>query len=195
MNPPTPRDQRSERSSALTDRRHAIRRAIDRQEHKWERVRRYLGMFFIAAAVAVIYVQENRIDRTQQDQRDSRVNVTSLFCAVLDSNAVISDEQTALFQSIIINGTIQSQPFDGLYRSHGFPPYAIRLQQAKALAGQVGALQARVIDCRRLRRAVAANRVLSTGQLVALATGAVTPTGATGATGPAGPTGPVGPKH
>lgn len=79
-------------------------------------------------------------------QADRR-RVTVAFCGDLNANARTNNAQLRLFQGIIVNGAKSGRAFDKLYRDYGFPPYRVRLAQAKKQAAKIEALKLPLLDC------------------------------------------------
>lgn len=99
-------------------------------------------------------VQQGQIaDLLRVIQADRR-KVTLSFCGDLNANARTNNAQLKLFQGIIVNGAKSGRAFEKLYRSYGFPPYRVRLAQAKKQARKIEALKLPQLNC-----IAAANRI------------------------------------
>lgn len=158
------------------DRRHNPRRTEDQVTGKSKRkhfitvaLSRHpvLAAFAIATTIAAIplymvldaqsTIRDQATTNQAQQQQISdllhriqlnRAESTGTFCRTVNANGRANNRQTAALESIIIQSTKASRPFENVYRQFGLPPYKERLRQARRLAGKLDSAKVVILDCK-----------------------------------------------
>jgi hypothetical protein len=66
----------------------------------------------------------------------------NLYKGAQERNAIgcSQNQQNAILRGMIVEGAVNSKPFEDIYISHGQPPYAVRVENAKKIAARLAPL-------------------------------------------------------
>lgn len=119
---------------------------------------------YLLVGVSATLRHQQSVARAQQGQiaglvkriQVERKNTVNTFCRKINRNIRTTQRQSGYIKLLIIQGAVQSRGFEELLVSHGFPPYEVRLLQAKKQAAKIVSFNNGVIDCAKIAAEITA---------------------------------------